>query len=165
MRHSRIKYCKSNESISFEKMIFSPRGKCAFFALKIISIFLILLLTFISWTSVLFSLCQKYSLSSMLLCCSSALPNCNVINHSEPVIFPISVRVFAHLKFQFSFFSRLANSPFFSYGAQFTLITSYPASAMTLRTASLICASHIPHAIPSIPTVILTIKHPSLLSG
>ena len=50
MRHSRIKYCKSNESISFEKMIFSPRGKCAFFALKIISIFLILLLTFISWT-------------------------------------------------------------------------------------------------------------------
>ena len=51
MRHSRIKYCKSNESISFEKMIFSPRGKCAFFALKIISIFLILLLTFISWTS------------------------------------------------------------------------------------------------------------------
>lgn len=52
MRHSRIKYCKSNESISFEKMIFSPRGKCAFFALKIISIFLILLLTFISWTSI-----------------------------------------------------------------------------------------------------------------
>jgi len=35
-------------------MIFSPRGKCAFFALKIISIFLILLLTFISWTSVQF---------------------------------------------------------------------------------------------------------------
>lgn len=53
MRHSRIKYCKSNESISFEKMIFSPRGKCAFFALKIISIFLILLLTFISWTLLL----------------------------------------------------------------------------------------------------------------
>ena len=51
MRHSRIKYCKSNESISFEKMIFSSRGKCAFFALKIISIFLILLLTFISWTT------------------------------------------------------------------------------------------------------------------
>ena len=83
----------------------------------------------------------------------------------------------------------------FSYGAQFTLITSYPAVAMTLlssgsgislsarmtvsflvcelvtfftgkalRTASLICASHIPHAIPSIPTVILTIKHPSFPS-
>ena len=46
MRHSCIKYCKSNESISCKRTIYSPRGQPTLFLEK----FFHFLLTFISWT-------------------------------------------------------------------------------------------------------------------
>lgn len=95
MRHSRIKYCKSNESISFEKMIFSPRGKCAFFALKIISIFLILLLTFISWT-------LRMTVPACLLAADRKTPYLNIVPAIPYRRCSSSIRTISSMLFDFS---------------------------------------------------------------